>query len=305
MDSSCFCGGIELHKFLSCVGFSGFTRAEFNEIIEEAIKNPSDAQVAKDEEGNTYCEIVKFVVPNHEIGILVRGFCSENGSIKVDYVVPYLTGREINCREGVEIERYARDESYAGVCDMSTVGMTFIFFLLNMTEYLGKLDKKGKENLVLKGAILSGLAIEGKILLPVDEHVANPKTSNMKFKERKGLVKLAKEGDENALESLTLDDMDTYSLLNKRIETEDVLSIVRTSIMPYGIENDQYCLIGEILEVQEYTNSMTEQEMYLLKIECNDLIMDILINKDSLLGEPKAGRRFKGNVWVQGHVGIM
>ena len=36
----------------------------------------------------------------------------------------------------------------------------------------------------------------------------------------------AKNGDEEAMESLTIEDMDTYSMISKRVENEDVYSIV-------------------------------------------------------------------------------
>ena len=39
-----------------------------------------------------------------------------------------------------------------------------------------------------------------------------------------------------------------------------------------------------------------------MTIESNNLIYDICINYKDLLGEPEVGRRFKGNIWLQGHV---
>jgi hypothetical protein len=32
------------------------------------------------------------------------------------------------------------------------------------------------------------------------------------------------------------------------------------------------------------------------------MIMEVCINKNKLMGEPEVGRRFKGNVWLQGFV---
>ena len=39
-----------------------------------------------------------------------------------------------------------------------------------------------------------------------------------------------------------------------------------------------------------------------MKIECNDIVFCVTINKDDLLGEPIVGRRFKGSIWMQGTV---
>ncbi len=62
------------------------------------------------------------------------------------------------------------------------------------------------------------------------------------------LLSAAKSGDPEAIESLTLDDMDTYSKI-KKIDTEDVFTIVDTYIMPYGIECDRYSIMGEIWNI--------------------------------------------------------
>ena len=34
----------------------------------------------------------------------------------------------------------------------------------------------------------------------------------------------------------------------------------------------------------------------------NELTFDVGINKIDLLGEPQVGRRFKGNIWLQGYI---
>ena len=91
-------------------------------------------------------------------------------------------------------------------------------------------------------------------------------------------------------------------MISKRIHKEDVFSIVNTTFMPYGIESDQYSILGEIKEVEEIINPMTKEELYAMEIECNDLSFRLVINKNDLLGEPAVGRRFKGNIWMQGTV---
>ena len=64
--------------------------------------------------------------------------------------------------------------------------------------------------------------------------------------------------------------------------------------MPSGIECDQYSILGEIKEVICKKNRFTGEEIYDLKVECNDLYFRVGINKMDLLGEPLPGRRFKG-----------
>ena len=61
------------------------------------------------------------------------------------------------------------------------------------------------------------------------------------------LMNAAKNGDQDAIESLTIEDMDLYSMVSRRIYREDVFSIVDTFFMPYGMECDQYQIMGNIV----------------------------------------------------------
>ena len=96
--------------------------------------------------------------------------------------------------------------------------------------------------------------------------------------------------------------MDTYSIVSRRVMYEDILSIVTSYFMPYGIESDQYSILGEILNYKIVKNYLTKEILYCMKVECNDIIFDVCINEKDLLGKPEIGRRFKGNVWMQGRV---
>ena len=122
----------------------------------------------------------------------------------------------------------------------------------------------------------------------------------MAAKNRDELLEAAKNGDEDAMESLTIEDLDLYSMASRRATREDIYSIVDTTFMPSGIECDQYSILGEIKEVVCKKNRFTGEEIYDLKVECNDLYFRVGINKMDLLGEPLPGRRFKGKIWMMG-----
>ena len=49
-------------------------------------------------------------------------------------------------------------------------------------------------------------------------------------------------------------------------------------------------------------NHLTEEELYALTVNCNDLVFDVCINRADLLGEPAVCRRFKGVIWMQGNL---
>ena len=117
---------------------------------------------------------------------------------------------------------------------------------------------------------------------------------------RDNLLEAAKNGDEDAMESLTIEDIDLYSQASRRVVKEDIYSIVDTCFMPSGIECDQYSILGEIKDVALKKNRITGEEIYDMMLECNDLYFRVGINKMDLLGEPAMGRRFKGKIWMMG-----
>lgn len=73
--------------------------------------------------------------------------------------------------------------------------------------------------------------------------------------------------------------MDTYNTIGRRTHKEDVLSIVKSSFMPVGIETDHYAVIGTITSYIETTNSYTNESIYLIDVESNDLTFTVAINK--------------------------
>ena len=124
----------------------------------------------------------------------------------------------------------------------------------------------------------------------------------MMYRLSRKMTAQAREGDEDAIESLTLEDMDTYALLSQRVMKEDIFSIVKSTFMPFGIESDQYTVLGEIIDCVTMENRLTHEKLYGMKLLCNNIQFDVCINEKDLLGEPAIGRRFRGNVWMQGNL---
>lgn len=290
-------GRKKMHSFLRTIGFSNITKKEFDSIIEEIIKKPEKIRVTKDSEGNEFAELSKDVSTN--IGITVRGIYNEDDSFDIEYYYPYFIGTDKTTDEIIDIEKHSEKESYAGICDEPRLGVTLIFYLQNVSDYL---SEKVYRNSVMniKGAELAALSKNGCIILPIESK--KTKNTYAKSAERSKLMADVIDGIENAMETLTLEDMDMYTLLSKRVVKEDILSIVSTYFMPYGIESDQYSVLADIIEVSEQKNFITDEILYCMKVSCNGIIFDVCINKNDLLGEPLAGRRFKGNIWMQGSI---
>ena len=149
---------------------------------------------------------------------------------------------------------------------------------------------------------LSGLAASGTILLPVSKNVEQKEADKKLSQQRNSLIAAARNGDEDAMESLTMEDIDMYTMISRRIQHEDVYKIVDSYFMPYGIECDQYNLMGEITDCNTTVNSQTGEKLYQLGLMSNDIPLDICINEKDLLGSPEVGRRFKGVIWLQGMI---
>lgn len=288
-----------MHKFLKAIGFSNIKKKDLEIIKDEIIERPDFVKVTRDSEDYEFVEISKMYANN--VGITLRGSYDETDVFHMDYYFPFVYSDELSTSELIDIEKHAAKESYAGVCDEIRLGITLIFYLQNVADFLSEhrhnIQVKG-----LRGAYLSGLSADGMILLPLQEKVLEKQTVNKKYEKRSQLIAEARGGNEEAIDNLTLQDMDTYNSISKRIKKEDLFSIVRTTFMPYGIESDQYCVIGEIIEFEELTNKLTGENIYTMLLECNDLTFKVTINKKDLMGEPAVGRRFKGMVWMQGAV---
>lgn len=289
-----------MHKYLRAIGFGKLTdRKELQKLLTDIVVNGTDRAYTSNSENTLLAEFGKDFAEG--MGIAVCGEFDEDDKFTYDYYYPYLRGNIISSQEDVTVERHAAQESYAGVCDDIKVGVSLIFYLQNMIPYV-KAQNSGV--LPIRGTTLTltALSVKGTIMMPImkteKDLIRNKKT----FQNRSQLINAARNGDEEAIESLTLDDMDTYTTISRRIQKEDVFSLVDTYFMPYGIECDHYSILAEIVECNLVKNNLTQEEIYVMTLNCNDLIFEMCINKEDLFGEPAVGRRFKGIIWMQGFI---
>ena len=288
-----------MHKFLRAVGFSKINRDEIKDLVLQSVKKNDSRGYTMSLDDVMLAEFSRDVGEN--IGITAAGTFSEDDLFHTDYYFPYLKGTGITSTEDVSVERHAARDSYAGICDDVRLGMSLIFFVQNKIPYISA-QVSGK--LPIKGTTLnlSALCLKGMVIMPLMKDEAAVAKSRKDTQKRAKLVADARSGDENAIETLTLSDMDTYNLISTRIRKEDVLTLVDTYFMPYGVECDQYSILGEITECHTETNSMTGEEIWVMTVVCNELTFDVCINKIDLYGEPAPGRRFKGAIWMQGFI---
>ena len=289
-----------MHRYMRAIGFSKLkNRKELQDLITDIIVNADERSYTSKDDDIIIAEFCKDFAEN--IGIAVCGEFDSEDKFSFDYYYPYLRGTEISSEEDVSVERHAGTESYAGICDDIKVGVSLIFYLQNMIPYV-KAHNSKKLPVIGTTVTLSALSLQGKIMMPIIKNEKDKKKIKKASSNRNSLIAAARKGDEEAIENLTLEDMDTYTVISKKIQKEDVFTLVDTYFMPYGVECDHYSILGEILDCNKVTNKMTSEEIYQMTISCNDLIFNICINEKDLYGEPLAGRRFKGSIWMQGYI---
>lgn len=289
-----------VHKFMRAIGFSEkLNRRQIRELLSESVAGANHISMTE-EEGYVFGQVLKEVSPN--LGISICGEYNERDELEIDYYFPYFKGTGVTSYSEVSIGRHAAHESYGGICDDIRVGIAAVFYLQNITDYKNGLRLCRYTSALDTSVTLSGLSVSGTILFPVRKSPRQVLATKKADQARNGLIAKAREGDEEAIESLTMEDMDTYSMISRRIQHEDVLSIVDSYFIPNGIECDMYSVMGTILDVDVQTNCFTQDRIYLLRVECKEVIMDVCINEKDLLGEPKEGRRFKGVIWLQGRL---
>ena len=287
-----------MHKYLRAVGFSMYQKnRDIRALLKCLSKDARASRCIQIDRDTDFCEVRAEVAEG--MGIAMFGEMDENDELDIEYYYPYLDSDTVTSTAECSTQRHTEKETYAGLLDEYKVGISLIFYLTNALEYRERSQKRRKSTEVVS-ARLSALSVHGKILLPVKKTARQIEKAKVASRNRNNLLEAAKNGDPEAMESLTIEDIDLYSQASRRAMKEDLYTIVDTCFMPSGIECDQYSVIGEIEEICLKKNRITDEEIYDMKLECNDLHFRVCINKQDLLGEPKVGRRFKGKVWMQG-----
>ena len=288
-----------MHKFLRTVGFSLYQKKhDIQKLLENLVEQAESSQIWKIQiDGETNLCRVRTEVAT-DMGIDIYGEMDEFGIIRPEYYIPFLLSHDISSEADCSIQRHTEKETYAGLLDEFRVGISLIYYLENAMEYRQRnMEKESTEVIYVN---LVGMSVKGKILLPVKKSAKQVEMAKVAFKERTNLMEAAKNGDEDAIETLTIEDIDLYSQISRRVAKEDIYSIIDSSFMPCGIECDQCAIIGDILYIDKRKNRFTGEEVYDMKIECNDMIFHVAINSQDLIGEPEVGRRFKGQIWMIG-----
>jgi len=289
-----------MHKFLRAIGFSSLTdKKKLKEILTDAVMTSTDRGFTQLDENTKVAIMSKNISPS--LGISVCGEFDEEGHFIYDYYFPYLRSYVKSIQEEISVEQHSSQISFAGVCEEMNFGVIVIFYLQNFAGYF---DAKNAGKLDKSYVSLTGLSTNGMVIFPLAKNPIERKSEKIYAQKRKTLMQDAKKGIESAIESLTMQDMGLYNTICKKIQESDVYSLVDSTFIPCGVESDHYAVLGEILHVNQETNMYTNEKIYILTISCNDIIIEVAINEQDIQGEPAVGRRFKGDIWLQGSVHV-
>ncbi len=294
-----------MHSYFRAIGFSKLrNKSEQNKLVTAALNDATDKREIEVGSGTRLLQFNRSF--GHGLGIAIIAELDEGGTISIDNSFPYCIGNHTSHQPDIQIEPHSDKEAFSGVSDDFNLGITLVYALQNPVDYV-RSNWLNDFYKVPRRVKFGALSIDGKILYGVNlEEMAFPYDNQpISNKERKKLIAKARSGDLDAIENLTKDEMNTYSLISKRIREEDLYTVVETYFMPYGIDNEQYSILGIIKKIEEITNEFSDDLVYNLTVVCNDFTLNVAINSIDLQGEPKVGRRFKGIIWLQGQVEFM
>lgn len=289
-----------MHQYLKAIGFNNLkTKKDIKELLNQVETTFTHQTIVSYQNWADYCEFQKEYGQN--VGITLCGELDEFENFDADYYFPYFEGSGVTTYADVIVEKRIEKEEYVGICEDPKVGISLIFHLQNGIEYMRE-RQLGIATELAVSVTFSGLALSGKILFPVKKSEDQVKNEKEASDNRKVLLNAARSGDQTAIETLTLDDIDTYSKVSRRLIHEDIFTIVDTYFMPYGVECDLYSIMGEILAVRKRKNTLTKEPLYQMKLDVNELQFDVCVPAKEVMGEPEIGRRFKGTIWLQGYI---
>lgn len=291
-----------MHQYLRAVGFSNIeNKKQVRDLMNDVIINPNRKEFIETGRDSILVEYSKNYCPT--CGITLRGEYDDSNELTLDFYYPFVQGDEVSTTEETSVERHTDKESLAGMCEDYRIGVTLIYYVQNSMSIMKKMSSGEYDN-TKTSTFLSALSLGGTIMLPIQKDSKQKEQLQKLSADRNKRIIAAKNGDEEAIEQLTLEDIDTYSAVSKRLLKDDVFTLVDSYFMPNGVECDHYSILAEIVDFRLETNSLSGEEVYAFNLNCNGMPLTVCINEKDLLGEPQIGRRFRGNIWLQGEIRI-
>jgi hypothetical protein len=298
-------GGKNMDTPLKAIGFSKIqTEKDVYEIIPSVMQHPTRQVEMVQNKNQKTIEYLKKIA--ERTYVLVRASIlteEDEHRVVLEQCDPYIEARENLAVQDIDVDDFddeimSTDSSYFVACEHIDTGMQIIFSMQNIIEYV-KGKKQKKEIYKIN---LAALAYEGTIVLPIEKDEEEEKFEKEERDKLKSILKRAREGDEEARSMLEKEEEEIDKQLKERLREEDFLSVMSGYFICDDFSDPIYEILGEIKEVETRTNIMTKEEMYVLVLDVNDMPLEVIINKNELIGFPSPGMRFMGTCWLQGQV---
>ena len=185
-----------MHKYLSAIGFKHIeSKQQLNKLLEFTETSFQVEKTVKIKDDVEVSERIKHFTK--DMGLMVCGTYDLNDKYEREHYIPFFLGKGEKKFDEIAVERHIAKNSYAGACEYPGIGITLIYYLQNAVEYLSEL-KFHQFNLATVSLTLSGLASEGKILLPVIQEKKSFVEKEESIRRQSKLIKEARSGDESA-----------------------------------------------------------------------------------------------------------
>ena len=170
-----------MHKFMRTVGFSMYQKKQdMAKLLKRLVKEAEMTGRLAEQEGSRFCELRTEVAPG--MGVAMIGEMSPKGTFSREYYFPYVKNPDVSSEAECSIQRHTERETYAGLLDEYRVGISLIFYMENSMEY--RMRRSARQPVQPKGAALTGLAVQGKVLLPVNKTEKQAEDSRQAAKKR-------------------------------------------------------------------------------------------------------------------------
>lgn len=282
--------------YISALGFSSYnTKEKAEKLVTDIIEAPNTRYISNYKTDEIKVEYYKEY--GNEFGLIVRGALSSTEELTVYSLIPYAIGSHITDTHEIDVVKGDKKDIYNAYCEESKSGTPVSFFLQNVIDYL---EIEDQEDVYIEGVRLVAFSVEGTVILPIDKDETDVLLEEEEDVFREELLEKARNGDEEAMQILEEEALESSEILQERLKDEDLLSILEGFFVPMGEHDDIYSLLGTIIDVTQTMNKMTNEKIFILSIKCMNLILDVYINDKDIVGVPSVGMRFKGTSWVHG-----
>lgn len=284
--------------YIKSLGFSAFdSKKKAEKLVQEVMKEPTQRYISNYKDEKLKVEYYKEY--GEDFGLVVRGELDEKEEITVHTIIPYAKGEILTTSHEIDVIGQENIYSFSGYCDEEVSGTPISFYLQNVVDYQ---EIEEEENVYVKGVYLTGFSVEGTVVLPIEKDEEDVELENAEQLLREELLKQARDGDEDAMDALEEEAIEASRVLRERLKSEDILSILEGFFIPIDDDDDVYSVLGTIETVKQLKNSMTGEKVYKLGVQCMNILVEMYINEDDLVGQPLVGMRFKGTTWVHGTI---